>query len=133
DVPFRKDVSLRGAHGEARDCRSRDGPEWNGPHWAGRRHSSAAGSAAFPHLGAAQQREAHEAADLQLFTTVGGLHLDRIGLAAGRVEDLASSPGVTLPGHAPDDLHALDRLVLPVAAALAAHRIGTLVGLQHFA
>src|SRR5687768_6985476 len=70
---------------------------------------------AHPGLGAAEQREAHEAADFEFLAAVGRGDLDRIDLAGGRVEDLAAGPAAAVLADAPQDHHALDRLVLALA------------------
>src|SRR3546814_18795896 len=49
-----------------------------------------------PGLGPAQQRETHETTDFEFRAAFDRLHLQRVDLAAGRVEDLAAFPGLAV-------------------------------------
>src|SRR3970040_2800353 len=96
------------------------------PRWRGR----APALLAYPDLGAAEQRKPHEAAYLQLLAACDRAQRCRIHLAAGGIQDLAAFPLVATALHAPQDHHSLDRLVLALAAAFLAQRIGTAGGGQ---
>src|SRR5690606_19996796 len=60
------------------------------------------------------------------------LHLGPVAAAVGRVKDGAAGPIVILWSEPPENLHALDGLVLALARALVADRVRPAVGLEDF-
>src|SRR6185312_11229397 len=83
---------------------------------------------AFPGLAAAQQREADVAVHVELLPAVLQRELHLVDLAVLGIEDLAAVPHVAVLAHAPQDGHALDRLVLALAVALRAFRMLAVAG-----
>src|SRR5690606_32300570 len=83
---------------------------------------------AHPHLLPADEGDA--AGHAQLAAALEQFDLGLVGLALGRVEHGAAAPLVAVGLEAPQDGHALDRLVLVGALALVAGRVRAAVGLQ---
>src|SRR5581483_2396110 len=84
-----------------------------------------------PHLRPPQQREADVSVHVELLAVIHELQFDFVGLAVLGIEDLAAVPHVAVLLHAPHDGHAGHRLVVALAFAVLADRIGALLGEQH--
>src|SRR5438132_9271014 len=78
-----------------------------------------------PRLRAAQERDADEAAQLEFSAAVDKTHPAAIDLAVVRIENLSAGVLLPVPAQPPQDLHADDRRVPQLAAALLAQRART--------
>src|SRR2546428_13709820 len=78
-----------------------------------------------PRLRAAQDRDADEAAHLELSAAFDKTHAAAVNFAVVRIENFSAGVLLPVPAQPPQDLHADDRRVPQLAAAFLAQGIRT--------